>query len=62
MLNEVRFSTTTRPWRSKMTPRGAQRQRPLMVVLGHLAELVVLRDLEEPEPAHQQDKATSTTT
>ena len=34
--------------------RRAQRQLALMVVLGHLAELLVLDDLEEPERAGQQ--------
>ena len=54
MLKELRFSTSSRPVRSKMTPRGAQRQRALVVVLRHFLELGVLNHLEEPEPAGQQ--------
>ena len=37
--------------------RRAQRQLALMVVLGHLAELLVLDDLEEPERAGEEQEA-----
>ena len=54
-LNAGRFSTSTRPLRSKSTPRGARSgQLALVVVLGHLAELLVLDDLEEPEASDEQ--------
>jgi hypothetical protein len=36
--------------------RGTQRQCPLMVVLRHLLEPGVLRDLEEPEAAGKQQE------
>ena len=42
--------------------RRTQRQRPLVVVLGHLLELRVLGDLEEPEAADEQDEGAANTT
>ena len=50
MLNDCRFSTSTRRLRSKTTPRGARSgKRPLVVVLRHHLELLVLDDLQHPE-------------
>src|SRR5262245_24614034 len=34
--------------------RRTQRERPLMIVLGHLLELLVLHDLQHPE-AHREN-------
>ena len=38
--------------------RRRQRQPPQVVVLGHLAELFVLRDLEDPEPDRRAPQST----
>ena len=59
MLNEWRFSTSTAVAVEQDAARRAQRQRPLVVVLGHLFELRVLDDLEHPEarrPGPQNDR------
>ena len=50
MVNELRFSTSTVAVAIEHhAARRAQRNRALMVVLGELAELLVLDDLEVPE-------------
>ena len=54
MLNEWRFWTSDRAVAIEHdAARRAQRQRPLVVVLGQLLELGVLHDLQHPE-AHRQ--------
>jgi hypothetical protein len=55
MLKVLRLSTSTLPFRSNSTAaRRGQRQPPEMILLGHLAELLMLHDLEHPEGDRQR--------
>ena len=57
MLLVVWFSTRTLPIAvEEHAARRRQRQAAPVVVVGHLGELLVLRDLEDPERDRQQGK------
>ncbi len=57
MLKVFWFSTRTLPVAVEQhAARRRQRQLPEVVVLRHLAELLVLRDLEDPEPHGERRK------